>query len=204
MMGGEFCGNATCALGWVLSDRDNFLHGFIEVSGKEEPVLVSIVADKVKMEVPTTYNMRFADELKSKIIIKVEGITHVICTQPPPVDVYAEARKILNDLGLINEEAAGVLYTEPYKDGVSITPVVWVRDTSSLMKEGACASGSICVAIWQAVVRKSEVVNLPVYQPSGSIIHVSAKINGATSAKTSIINKVMILEESELIMGTQL
>jgi diaminopimelate epimerase len=203
MMGGEFCGNATCSLGWMLSMKNAFRQGFIEVSGEEKPVFIKIVDDKVEMEISTPYRMSFAGKSKDWTIIKLQGITHVIVTSPPLVNLSVEAGKILDDLGLFNEEAAGVLFTAPYKEGFSIKPVVWVRDTGSLVEESACASGSLGLAIWQSIGRKSEVVNLPVYQPGGDVICVSAHIIDESSARIIMSGRVKILEESELTVEVQ-
>lgn len=200
MMGGEFCGNATCALGWVLAKKGDFQSGIIEVSGRQEPVLVSVIADKVKMEIPIKCSLSSIKNPSGKTIIELEGITHVICNHPPPLNDRAEARRVLDDLGLTSRKAAGVLYTEPYKDGIAMTPIVWVRDTNSLVKEGACASGSICVAMWRAAISGEESADLPIYQPSGSIIRALARIRNGIFTKASIVGKVEILEEFTLTL----
>ena len=198
MMGGEFCGNATSALAWMLFEKNNFQKGFIEVSGKEKPVFASIVDNRVELEFYTSFNMHLDETSASRVIIGIEGITHVICPEPPPLNASAFSLQMLQELGLTKFEASGVIFTQPHLDGVVIAPNVWVRETGTLTQESACASGSICAAIWQSALRKSEVVDLPIHQPSGSIIYVSTKMINGSIAKTRFVSRVETLKENEL------
>lgn len=200
MMGGEFCGNATSALAWMLFKKNNFQQGNIEVSGKTEPAFASIVDNQVELEFATLFNMYPDENSAGRIIIGIEGITHVICPEPPPSDASTFSLQMLQDLGLTKLEASGVIFVQSHLDGIAITPYVWVRETGSLTQESACASGSICAAIWQSVIRKSEAMDLPIYQPSGSIIYVSTKIINGAIAKTRFVSRVEILEENVLAL----
>ena len=200
MMGGEFCGNATSALAWMLFEKNDFQQGGIEVSGKAEPVFASITDNQVELEFSTLFNIHPDENSVGRIIIGIEGITHMICPEPPPLDASIFSLQMLQELGLTNLEASGVIFVQSHLDGIAITPYVWVRETGSLTQESACASGSICAAIWQSVIRKNEAMDLPIYQPSGSIIYVSMKIINGTIAQTRFVSRVEILEENVLTL----
>jgi hypothetical protein len=111
----------------------------------------------------------------------------------------ADARRILDETGLKSRQSAGVVYWLPYRDGVQITPVVWVQDVETLTAETACGSASVCVAIAQAAGHESNgVFRLPVYQPSGGVIGALVEFKDGLLCDAFIEGPVEILVEGEL------
>ena len=193
MMGGEFCGNATSALAWVLSKKSGFSEGIIEVSGKSEPVFASIKDSEVILE----FNERiFVTQTPFTIpnkIIHLEGISHLIVDSATPIDFVEESRRLISASGLKEKKAAGIIFVEYFKGGIKIRPFVWVRDTGTFVQENGCASGSICSVLWESMNQKKDLQNYCVFQPSGAEIYVSSKIISDNSASIQIRSKVTIL-----------
>jgi len=196
MMGGEFCGNATAALGWVLAQRSGFATGPLEVSGAREPVQVVVSKQGVEVEMPVKRDARSVRRDGGVTIVELEGITHAVVYRPAPADARAGAYRLLDEYGLLGAEAAGVLYTEWRMDGVRIIPLVRVRDTDTLIEETACASGAVAVAVAEAVSAQREAVDLQVEQPSGGKIRATVRCHDGTFRQTVITVPVAILEES--------
>jgi hypothetical protein len=89
-----------------------------------------------------------------------------------PEDWQKAARDLRARYGLNGEEAVGVVWHEPAKDGNArrIHPAVWVRETDSLIMETACGSGSLALAL---LLRKRSGKNsFTVRQSSGQNLEV--------------------------------
>lgn len=199
MMGGEFCGNAAAALAWVLSQKMNYGNDIaLEVSGTEKIIQVQILEDGVEVEIPIKGDFSSVRQVGNYVIVTLEGISHVIIDQKIPQNIERDAEAILDVSGLKELFAAGVIYSEPFKDGILITPVVWVRDTKTLIRETSCASGSACIAVMKATMSKESQIDLRVYQPSGKVIITSAYIAENHFIKARIRVKVEILSEGEI------
>jgi diaminopimelate epimerase len=205
MAGNEFCGNATRALAYVLVEKkwygldrgiENF---FLEVSGVSKILEARVNGQNARVEMPLKRGLDSMRQIGNKTIIDLEGISHVLIDHEPPAEILDDAKGIIDELGLNTLESAGVIYFKDYKDGITITPVVWVRETGTLISETACGSGTICVALAHAMSRpKDEIVDIPVYQPSGKIIHAAVQITGGMITKAFVEGPVEILEEGEL------
>lgn len=179
MMGGEFCGNATRSLAWVLWKKAGIDKRkgafFLEVSGANRPVQVEISGKDVRVEMPIKRDFGSVKQKGNYTIVELEGISHVIVDQAPPPNAKNAADQLLNQLNLKSLEAAGVLYCQPRGSAISMTPIVWVRDTGTLVEETACASGTVCVALAEAK-RSQQDRTLTVYQPSGKPITASVSL----------------------------
>jgi histidine racemase len=195
MMGGEFCGNAACALVWVLWEKKQFQKGLVEISGAQKPLHANVYGKKVEVEVPVRPDLSCVQILDKKTIVDIEGIRHIIVEGKPPELAYNEAKKILAGINLDSVKAAGVLYTEITKQTVYMKPFVWVRDTNTIIEESACASGSVCVAMWQAVLLGKETLCLKVRQPSGNFLEAFIEIKAHAFKRASIAGEVKILSE---------
>lgn len=204
MMGGEFCGNATRSLAWVLWHKRR--RGIdtsgrtvtLEVSGVARPLSVEIHDRMVRVEMPIKRELSSIKSLKGQTVVELQGISHVVLRRAAPRDAKEEANRLLDELGLKSLEAAGVLYCEQYEDGVSMSPIVWVRETATLVEETACASGTVCVALMESANAGRSVNNLKVYQPSGSFITASVEFGKGQFLRAFIEGPVEILEEGEL------
>jgi diaminopimelate epimerase len=204
MMGGEFCGNATRSLGWVLWQKrwpgidTSGRTVTLEVSGVSRPLSVEIHDKMVRVEMPIKRELSSIKSIKGQTVVELEGISHVVLRRTVPRDAKEEADRLLDELGLKSLEAAGVLHCQQYEDGVSMSPIVWVQDTATLVEETACASGTVCVALAESASAGRSVDNLKVYQPSGSFITASVEFGKDQFLRAFIEGPVEILEEGEL------
>lgn len=206
MMGGEFCGNASRALAWVLMKKNwpelaqHNGNVILEVSGAERLLKVQVAASMVRVEMPIKHELESVRQIGDRTIVSLEGISHVIVYQSPEPDAKVQADRLLTELGLKELEAAGVLYCEPREDGIYMTPFVWVRDTATLVQETACASGTVCVALAEAVASGDRRTELRVYQPSGGFIIAFVEVKDDRFSQAYIEGPVEILEERELAL----
>jgi len=206
MMGGEFCGNATRSLGWVLWQKrwpgigTSGRTVTLEVSGVTRPLSVEIHDKMVRVEMPIKRELSSIKSIRGQTVVELQGISHVVLHRPPPKDAKEEANRLLDELHLKTLEAAGVLFCEQCEDGVSMSPIVWVRETATLVEETACASGAVCVALVESANTARSVDNLKVYQPSGSFITASVEFGKGQFLRAFIEGPVEILEEGELAL----
>jgi diaminopimelate epimerase len=72
---------------------------------------------------------------------------HVVVLGKMPEDYETVHRRIVNELGLENRDAVGVVWVRylNHASRVRIDPVVWVRAIDSFFYETSCGSGSIAV-----------------------------------------------------------
>jgi len=207
MMGGEFCGNATRALAWVLTKKNwpelapHDGNVVLEVSGAKRLLNAQITGSMVRVEMPIKHELESVRQIRDRTVVDLEGISHVIVYQSPDSDAREKADRLLAELGLQEIEAAGVLYCEPREDGIYMTPFVWVRDTATLIQETACASGTVCVALAEAAASRDTQTDLRVYQPSGGFIRAFVEIADGKFSQAFIEGPVEILEESEITLN---
>ncbi len=205
MAGSEFCGNAARSLAYVLvrkGIRDlSPANGefFLEVSGTDRILAARVKGNNSRVAVPICTEKDAIRLIGELTIVELEGITHVLVNQQPPADLMPEARRILDATGLKSLRSAGVVYWTPYRDGIRITPVVWVRDVETLVAETACGSASVCIAIARAAGHeRNGIFQLPVYQPSGGVMDALVEFKDGTLSAAFIDGPVEILEEGEL------
>lgn len=205
MAGGEFCGNAARSLAYVLVQKGMCglnpasSEFFLEVSGTNRILEARVSGNNSRVAMPISPKKDAIRPVGELIVVELEGISHVLVNQQSPADLMADARRILDETGLKSRQSAGVVYWLPYRDGVQITPVVWVQDVETLTAETACGSASVCVAIAQAAGHESNgVFRLPVYQPSGGVIGALVEFKDGLLCDAFIEGPVEILEEGEL------
>jgi hypothetical protein len=87
-------------------------------------------------------------------------------------DRWKTVKHVLDDLGLANRPACGLIFVENHGDDINITPYVFVRDIETLYAETACASGSIAAA---SVLN----TNIVAHQPSGKTLQVTLQREGS-------------------------
>jgi diaminopimelate epimerase len=75
-----------------------------------------------------------------------------------------------------------------------MTPLVYVRDSGTLVWETGCGSGSAAIGAWRAWKQGGGTVTTPVRQPGG-VIQVCAGGNGGLPDAVSITGRVRIGEE---------
>lgn len=169
MMGGEFCGNGTRSLAYVVWKENKLPKNFlIESSGLKKEIKVTVKPRFSKIEIPVN---SFSTPYKNKFIVDMPGICHLITNTE--VVSKDQAQKILKDNHLLGKEAAGVISVRNAKIKTTINPFVWVRDTKTLYEETACASGTLALAYLK--YRNGEGKILKIFQPSGTIFIVKIK-----------------------------
>lgn len=200
MMGGEFCGNATSAFFYTLASRLKIKDGFVEVSGKAAPLHVSVSENIVTLSFRESVTLLPRPSASAAALVEMEGISHLLCTGPIPVDKAASARQLMQEHGLLEHPAAGVIFLEEHSNGVSITPVVWVKATQSLIAESACASGSMAVALWLSAQKPARPQPVEIRQPSGDVISLQTKWLAPHQAAIQMQSQVHQLEVANLTL----
>ena len=166
MMGGEFCGNASMCMAVFLTRDELPPEGEkaveIEVSGagrvkcalrREGPDF------RCRVEMPLPREIRRVGDLT---LVRLPGIAHFVSQYP--VDQPEETLRSLAR-GL-EEDAVGLMQYLPEK---GLTPLVYVKDTDTMVWERGCGSGSAAVGAMLANEARGDVERrLP--QPGGEII----------------------------------
>jgi diaminopimelate epimerase len=189
MTGGEFCGNAARALGYVLAGGKKSEQLFT-MSGLSTPVRVSVEPNASMLEMQTAFYREistFSDGLVD--IVHLEGISHAVILPRHPLfytlknraerlDRHDAIMGVLADLEIVTQPASGLVFAEPKEDGVHITPYIYVRGINTLHAEQACASGSIAAASIMGIPALQEHLTNAIKQPSGETLNVALDIMG--------------------------
>lgn len=193
MMGGEFCGNATMALGALLARDAGLADGAamdmaIEVSGSGAPVPCRIVREgegwrgTVSMPLPTGIEEVSLPADGGTVIapaVVLPGITHLILPGCAGLDETALRRLLPAWAAMLGADALGALDWDA--EASSIDPLVFVPSAGTLVREHGCGSGSAAIGSWLAL-RAGHSLSTDVRQPGG-VITVDARIvDGALSA----------------------
>ena len=166
MMGGEFCGNAArcAALRWCLSAKKN--SAVFTVSGFDVPLTVHVQAETVTLRIPGEF-LRAEVKVDEGWLVDFYGIRFLVMERNiGKQEIEAAVHKYKDSM-----PAIGVIVAQSSSRGLSIIPWVWVVSTGTLIKETACASGSIAAAL----TARKQGLDLPsysIFQPSGSVLSV--------------------------------
>lgn len=189
MMGGEFCGNATRSLAFMLVARkfpniiikNNIAKFYLTVSGVQKPLEVEVECDNdenpisAKVQMPIYNNIDSVCQKESVNLVSLEGISHIIVdNNKTPFkknsykDDFIEFRDNLN---LKDKEAVGVMWkTVEADNSISMEPVVWVKETDSYYYETSCGSGTVALALAIAKESNNPYQEFKIYQPSAKYI----------------------------------
>jgi len=189
MMGGEFCGNATRSLAFMLVEKknpnitikNNLVKFHLTVSGVREPLEVEVECDNNENPVSAKIQMPIYNDISSVCrkenvdLVSLEGISHIIVdndTTPFNQKSYKDDFIGFRDnLNLQDKEAVGVMWKKAEEDGsISMEPVVWVKETDSYYYETSCGSGTVALALAMAKEHNNEYQEFKIYQPSGKYI----------------------------------
>jgi diaminopimelate epimerase len=179
MMGGEFCGNASCSFG-LLAARQTGVSGSasitVKVSGARQPLEVHVdtVSGNAEIEMPWPL---IAEELalNSRVfpVYAFEGISHVIIE-----DGTADAglaRELLRKMERAagNPPAAcGFLFFDSSRN--FLQPIVWVRSTDTFIAESSCGSGCAALGLWMTRGMPDIETFVDIAQPGGMIsVHIT-------------------------------
>lgn len=204
MAGGEFCLNATRALGALLGltawearpapERPAALRwrGTARVSGMPVPALLEVSGDAAR--IPETDAAVFLDLPSSvpceavapgAVLVRLPGIVHLLLDRtrhPFPDDWQAACALWRRRFDLEKEPAAGCVWWHAAGDVLHADPVVRVKEPYSLCRETSCGSGALALALARETVLKSarscDEQELRVMQPSGVPLRVRLSREG--------------------------
>lgn len=212
MAGNEFCVNATRSFGAFLAWRDELEGGAagpqsrrytVRVSGWERPVDLEVRGAMPAWQVTAILSgVHPALETVAPGLCRVRlpGIVHVLADtrrHPLPHPLLPTATDMLAGLGLLDEEAAGIVWWGVDSAGrPGITPVVRVRDIGSLCAEQSCGSGSMALALLLA--RETGLKEHTVAQPGGDTLTVAIEGDAAKGISVLVSGEVRLVCEGSL------
>ncbi len=186
MAGGEFCVNATRALGALLA-MDAARRGracgrcTARVSGwpGEVELLVRGACPEWQvtavLDLPPCPVQDLGDGLS---LVRLPGISHLLAgpvVTLPAGPLRERALELITAHGLLGEAACGVVWWSCQADGgLAIRPVVRVRDVDTLYEETSCGSGSLALAVLAADRGRGN--GFDVLQPGGDVLRVDLAV----------------------------
>lgn len=195
MFGGEFCGNATRSVIWLLTEGKDY-EGKIEVSGTDKPLEFSVKSGVVTVEMPLPKDEELVQEVAEGQLVKLDGISHVVVSGDD-LQKKLSPRELLSELltenkyGLANEPAVGVTYYD--KQSKHAQFCVWVSSIDETFDETACGSGTCAIGIALARALRSG-GTIDVIQPSGESIRTFSDVDEEGNVtKSTIAGTVSVL-----------
>ncbi|MBO4301715.1 MAG: hypothetical protein J5861_08960 [Desulfovibrio sp.] len=191
MAGGEFCVNASRAVGAFLAyqrERDTAflpeLQEEIHVSGWDTPVRLNIrgLAPQWQVEAVLQLPSCPVEAGESGVgLVRLPGISHLLIDaqiHPLPDDLHAAAAELRRCHNLDIEPATGVVWWHQCGDQLNMLPLVRVRDIDTTFVENACGSGALALALSLSASQARK--NFSIMQPSGSSLNVRLFTHGET------------------------
>ncbi|MBR1553033.1 MAG: diaminopimelate epimerase [Schwartzia sp.] len=180
MAGGEFCGNASLALGALAVARglrEPEAPFLVECSGAEHPLRVSVSpvsAGRWRGKIALSPEAKISEaELSAAgaayrgAVVELPGICH-FCVEAGPFSAETYDALLEALMARVSAEAYGVVpYRAEAGGGFSIRPYVAVPAAKSRVFEQACGSGSLALGQWLS--RSQGLSRLDVSQPGGTI-----------------------------------
>lgn len=180
MMGMEFCGNASRSFGYLLAleNKENKQTIGVSVSGTNEILDVSVdlknKTAQIAMPIPKKIIGLKVDDKIIDIVV-MDGIYHAIVNQKHESEDFT--KKILDRaLKEYDIDAFGIMYVNEQ----NMKPIVYVKETDSLIYESSCGSGTIAYAYYLVRDRQTGRFEFQIKQPGGQIDAVILKQNGET------------------------
>ena len=163
MMGGELCINACLAMSYMINSELDIPRGEFWINKSK----------KVKFESYGKQQSVFL-ELKTAVFEMAEGIGQVVIQEGigyRVTDDPEQKRLTKRKLRTLSEIFCLPAFGDIQLNGSAINPLVYVKETDSLVYETACGSGSIAAAL---VSKKTSAVDKlrEVIQPTGQMIRV--------------------------------
>jgi len=207
MMGGEFCGNACRAAAAVMAHEGRGLTalnadlcGELSVSGAEDALKVEVrqMNDgyNCQVEMPMA-GTRICTLEPGLTLVRLPGISHLCLDERRHAfadDYAAVAAQLRRTYGLEADDASGCIWYSDSSVGVTIRPVVWVRQTDTTYYETGCGSGSLAVAMCHGGQKFP--IRLKIRQPSGADVGVCLE-QEADSCKAWIYGSVALIARGE-------
>lgn len=173
MAGGEFCGNASRAYGFLTAKEKGLngkVHLTLDVSGSDVPVSVDADMDEgtARASMPLPRFVKPATAAGEEgVLVHLGGIAHFVVNDVEPTEEFfdkAEA-EIFSDMKEL--DAYGVMFLDS-ETGV-LTPLVKVPAANSLYWEGSCGSGSLATVIAQTEGMPDGNYAIDLVQPAGTV-----------------------------------
>lgn len=199
LAGGEFCGNATRSLAYLLLNGKKGEIS-IKVSGTKRELKAGIKKENTAFAQMPVSNIESIKKLDKNLFrVDLEGITQLIYLQDKQIknqNIKKYAFKILQKEDLIySVPAAGVMFITEQEEFIELKPVVWVRDIDTLLFETACASGTAAVGVWKAIQNNKKLTEVKVIQPTGKIIMAQVYKKAKGALEVFIDGEIEILGE---------
>ncbi len=173
MAGGEFCGNASRAYGFLIAQEKGLsgkAHLTLDVSGTDLPVDVDVDMDagtaRASMPLPLFVKPAKAAG-KEGVLVHLGGIAHFVVKDTAPSEAFftAAEAEIFEEMGAL--DAYGVMFLNS-GTGV-LTPLVKVPAANSLYWEGSCGSGSLAAIIADTEDKPDGDYAIDLVQPAGTV-----------------------------------
>ncbi len=203
LAGGEFCGNATRSLAYLL------LKGkpgkiLLQVSGTTNMLSAGVNASNTAFaQMPIFNNFTCVQQLQKDLFrVDLEGISHLICTKKLEIkknkDLVDYAKKLLEKNNLLfSIAAAGVMFIEINNNKLLLKPVVWVKNTQTILYETCCASGTAAVALWYALQNNKSITNLQIKQPSNFYLNATVRKDSSQFIDLFIDGPIELIRRKE-------
>jgi diaminopimelate epimerase len=169
MMGGELCVNGLRSAATVVASQAAKTNLRLTSSGTDEVFEFVSIPKKGAWYTSITLNLapRIKQLAERILIVHLDGISHLLCEFAPeakiePMNIFADLRQKY-DKELATLPAFGIIPFQRRKDGYEIFPVVYVRETDTIIPETGCGSGSVALALSMTDGDGS----CSVFQPSG-------------------------------------
>ena len=194
MMGGEFCGNATMCMAACLAREEGIQPGErrsvpVEVSGASGVLMCDVECAaggyicRVDMPLPEAIQPR-ADYT----LVRLPGIAHAMVECAAPESLRPGAEQRLRAIAAeLADDAVGLMLYAP--ETSRLLPLVYVRDTDSMVWERGCGSGSAAVGAYIAWKNRCG-MTASLTQPGG-VIETAAEWRDGVS-KLAITGRVTI------------
>jgi len=214
MMGGEFCGNASRSFAaymvhkrypMILKEKDGSYLIPLEVSGLEKELIIkvketpteNIYYSSVIMPLPERIEeVEFITNDKSINSTRVDfpGITHYIVDKIQISDRPLFFQLVKDKMKEKNYDAFGIMYYDFQRS--YLEPLVYVKDTDTLIWERSCASGTCALGVSMSHKIKGS-INYEIEQPGGTLgVHLVYENN--TVSSISLDGLVEIVAEGKL------
>lgn len=152
-MGNELCINGSLAGAYLLNNS------MLEVSGLNK----RIKFNKTKEFISSKFPLNLIVSKKDNVIL-LQGIIYLVSNNETKIN-KTFLRKLANKYDV---PASGIIKFKSNK----ITPIVYVKDTDSLVWENACGSGSLVYSIYSNLTK--------IVQPSGQVIRIKMNSKSIT------------------------
>lgn len=168
--GGEFCGNATRSFGYLLSmlSKDKPKEVMVDVSGSEKVLKAEVDLEegtsRVEMPVPLEIKEIHLGEEGVYPVVVFEGICHMIVESEPRDQEFVN-RLMKKAEQICPCDAYGVMFLQ----GKNMVPVVYVKETDSMVWESSCGSGSMGAAVYLSQAKENGWYICELHQPGGVI-----------------------------------